>query len=150
MPDPKLLPDFDSSGDLPPGVHRATLNEVLQRFGTAGGQRGVCTLRLSHVYELAQRTGHLWRFVIFGSYVTAEPNPNDIDVVLVMDDAFHLEECPIESRGLFDHAVAQARYGASIFWIRPRLLIGESIDDFIAYWQLKRDGSKRGIVEVIL
>jgi hypothetical protein len=100
------LPDFDASGDLPTGVHRVTLNEVIQRFGSVGGQRGVCTLRLSHVQELAKRTGHLQRFVIFGSYVTAQPNPNDIDVVLVMDDAFRLEECPIESRGLFDHSVA--------------------------------------------
>ena len=82
--------------------------------------------------------------------MTAEPNPNDIDVVLVMDDGFRLEECPIESRGLFDHALAQARYGASIFWIRPGLLIDEGVEDFTAYWQLKRDGSKRGIVEVIL
>jgi hypothetical protein len=144
------LPDFDASGDLPPGVHRATLNEMIQRFGSAGGQRGVCNLRLSHVHELAKRTGHLQRLVIFGSYVTAEPNPNDIDVVLVMDDGFRLEECPIESRGLFDHALAQARYGASIFWIRPGLLIDEGVEDFTAYWQLKRDGSKRGIVEVIL
>ena len=144
------LPDFDASGDLPTGVHRVTLNEVIQRFGSVGGQRGVCTLRLSHIHELAKRTGHLQRFVIFGSYVTAQPNPNDIDVVLVMDDAFRLEECPIESRGLFDHAVAQARYGASIFWIRPGLLIGEGVEEFIAYWQLKRDGSRRGIVEGIL
>lgn len=72
-----------------------------------------------------------------------------MDVVLVMDDAFRLEDCSIETRGLFDHAIAQARYGASIFWVRPGLLLGESIDDFVAYWQIKRDGSKRGIVEVI-
>jgi hypothetical protein len=144
------LPDFDASGDLPPGVHRATLKEIIQRFSSAGGQRRMCTLRLSHIHELAQRTGHLQRFVIFGSYVTAEPNPNDVDVVLVMDDTFRLEECPNESRGLFNHALAQARYGASIFWIRPGLVIKESIEDFIEYWQLKRDGSRHGIVEVIL
>jgi len=144
------LPDFSLSGDLPPGIHRATLNEVVRRFGMAGGQRGVCTLRFSHVYELAQRTGHLARFVVFGSYVTAKPDPNDVDVILVMHDAFRVEGCPIESRGLFDHAVAQARYGVSIFWIRPGLLIDENVEDFIKYWQLKRDGSERGIVEVIL
>ncbi len=110
------LPGFDPSGDLPTGVHRVTLNEVIQRFSSVGGQRGVCTLRLSHVQELAKRTGHLQRFVIFGSYVTVQPNPNDIDVVLVMDDAFRLEEYPIESRGLFDHAVAQARYVVPAFF----------------------------------
>jgi hypothetical protein len=29
-------------------------------------------------------------------------------------------------------------------------LINESVEDFIKYWQLKRDRSERGIVEVIL
>lgn len=143
------LPEFDASGDLPVGIHRATLNQVIQRFGSGGVLRRASTLRLSHVYDLAKRTGHLQYFIIFGSYVTAEADPNDIDVLLVMDDKFRLELCPIESRGLFDHAVAQARYGASIFWLRPGLLMRGSVGDFIAYWQLKRDGSKHGIVEVI-
>ena len=43
------LPDFNAAGDLPPGVHRATLPEVLERFGAKVGQRGVCTARLSHM-----------------------------------------------------------------------------------------------------
>ena len=143
------LPGFDARGDLPPGVHRARFSEALQRFGATGGRRGVCTRRLSHVYELARRTESVQRFIIFGSYVTGEPNPNDVDVVLIMNDGFRLEECPIEAQGLFDHAVAKARYGVSIFWIRPGLLVGESVEDFIAYWQIKRDGSRRGIVEVV-
>jgi len=143
------VPNLSTSGDLPPGVHRATLNEVLQRFGATGGKRGICTRRLFHIYDLASRTGQLQRFIIFGSYVTAKHDPNDVDVVLVMNDAFRLQDCPIESQGLFDHALAQARYGASIFWIRPGMLIEESVEDFIAYWQIKPDGSKRGIVEVV-
>ena len=73
---------------------------------------------------------------------------NDVDIILVMDDEFRLEQCPIEARGLFDHATAQARYGASIFWVRPGLLLGETLEDFVSHWQIKRDGSKRGIVEV--
>ena len=105
---------------------------------------------MTHVYELANRTGFPIRFVIFGSYVTAKMEPNDVDVILIMADAFRLEQCPMESRGLFDHAVAQARFGASVFWMRPAMLIGENVDEFISYWQVKRDGSKRGIVDVIL
>lgn len=144
------LPDFTADGDLSLGIHRATWNEVLQRFGGEVGSRNVCTRRLAHIYELARRTGCLKHFVIFGSYVTTKAEPNDVDVILVMDDTFRLENCPMESRGLFDHAVSQARYGASIFWIRPGLLIGESVEEFISYWQIKRGGSKRGIVDVIL
>ena len=37
----------------------------------------------------------------------------------------------------------------SYWFLCPGLLIGGRIVDFIAYWQIKRDGTKRGIVEVI-
>ena len=144
------LTELNEAGDLPPDVHRATLDEVVRRFESAQGQRGVCTRRLRHVYALAKRTERLQRFIIFGSYVTAKPDPNDVDIVLVMAETFRLQDCPIEARGLFDHAVAQARYGASIFWVRPGLLFSESLEEFIASWQIKRDGSQRGIIEVIL
>ena len=144
------LPDFNAAGDLPPGVHRATLREVIERFGATGGQRALCTARLAHVSELARRTGHLRRLIVFGSYITAKGDPNDVDIVLVMDDAFRFEECPPELRALFDHALAQARYGASIFWIRPGMLMEETVEDFIAYWQIKRGGDKRGIVNITI
>jgi len=143
------LPDFGSSGDLPPGVYRATLTELLARCGSAVGSRARCAQNLVHAYELARRTGHVERFLVFGSFVTAKPDPNDVDVILVMDDNFRLEACPIESRGLFDHAVAQARCGVSIFWTRPSILIGETVNEFLAHWQIKRDNSRRGIVEVV-
>ncbi len=144
------LPVFNETGDLPPGVHDASLDEVVERFGSTQGLRHLCTQRLQHVYSLAQRTAYLQRFIIFGSYITAKPEPNDVDVILVMDDGFRLEACIPEARALFDHAVAQARYGVSVFWIRPGLLFGGDIEGFITSWQRKRDGGRRGIVEVRL
>lgn len=69
------LPPFTESGDLPPGVHRATLPEALQRFGTGSPQRKVMALRLERIYRLARATGHLGRVVVFGSLVTANPEP---------------------------------------------------------------------------
>jgi len=143
-------PEFNSAGDLPIGIHRASLAETLARFGAPLGQRNRCAQHLTHIYDLAQRANHLKRLIIFGSFITAKSEPNDVDVILIMDDAFRLDECPAEIRGVFDHAISQARYGASIFWVRPGLLIGESIDEFIAYWQTKRDGTQRGLVEVEL
>ena len=140
---------FNQAGDLPPGIHKATLDEVKGHFGSGGAKREFCTRRLFHIYTLAQRSQHLQRFILFGSYITTKPDPNDVDIILVMDDTFRLDETPTELQGLFDHAVAQARYGASIFWVRPSLLLGETIQDFVAYWQIKRDGSKRGSVEII-
>ncbi len=44
--------------------------------------------------------------------------------------------------------LAPERFGASIFWTRPGAIFGESLEDFIAGWQVKRDRTRRGIVEV--
>ena len=35
------LPDFNGAGDLPAGTHRATLDEVLTRFGSDAAGGGV-------------------------------------------------------------------------------------------------------------
>ena len=65
------LPTFDSSGDLPEGVYKAALEEVVARFGHGTSQRQLVTARLRRIYELVRATGKLQRFIIFGSYITA-------------------------------------------------------------------------------
>jgi predicted nucleotidyltransferase len=88
------------------------------------------------------------RLVLFGSYVTAKSDPNDIDILLVMRDEFDIEACDGSTRGLFDHVHAAERFGASIFWMRPALLLLETLEEFVAHWQIKRDQTRRGIVEL--
>jgi hypothetical protein len=83
-----LWPDFNVLGDLLSGIHRATIAEVIAHFGHDTAQRVAITARLERLYELARRTGHIQRFIIFGSYVTAKPDPNDVDIILVMRDDF--------------------------------------------------------------
>ena len=100
------LPDFNDAGDLPEGVHRATIEEVVERFGGEQDQRKAVSLRLIHIYRLAVATGQLERFIIFGSYVTRKPDPNDVDIVLVMRDDFELAECDVETGKLFEHTQA--------------------------------------------
>ena len=43
---------------------------------------------------------------------------------------------------------AAEAFGASVFWIRPALLVLETLEEFIAHWQITRDQTRRGIVEV--
>ena len=144
------LPEFNADGDLPPAIHRATMDEVAARFGGPSLARRRCTANLRRVLELANGTGQLERLIVFGSCVTDKEAPNDVDVILlVMNDTFHPDEAPIEAVGLFVHWIAQIRFGASVFWIKPTMALGEPLDEFIGHWQRKRDGSLRGIVEVI-
>jgi hypothetical protein len=142
------LPNFNEDGDLPEGVHRATLDEVVARFGQDTLQRRTVTVRLLEVYRLAAATGKLERFVLFGSYVTAKPEPNDVDIILVMRDDFLEPECDEETRGVFNHERAASEWGASIFWTTPSGILVGTVDDFIAHWQVKRGPGRRGVVEV--
>lgn len=142
------LTEFNQQGDLPEGVHQASLDEVIARFGSGTPQRAAVTQRLVKIYRLAQATGRLKRFIIFGSYITGKPSPNDVDILLVMDNEFALDECDEEARVIFYHDQVQKQLGASVFWITEATVLMESVAEFIAYWQIKRDSNKRGIVEV--
>lgn len=59
-----------------------------------------------------------------------------------------LQPSPRESQTLFSHSDADARYGASIFWLRQGMLPDSLLEEFFERWQTNRDGTKRGIVEV--
>jgi predicted nucleotidyltransferase len=141
------FPDFNPNGDLPPGVHRASLAAVLEHFGGATEQRRIVAQRLERIHRLAIGTGALARFIVFGSFVTDKAAPNDVDIFLVMEDRFDVATVVGETRYVFDHMAAHNLLGASVFWIpRAACLGGE--DAAVLDWQIKRDGARRGIVEV--
>jgi hypothetical protein len=139
---------FSATGDLPAGVHRATLDDVVERFGQSSSRRRLVAQRLHRIHAVAVQTGHLARFVVFGSFVTAKPEPNDVDVFMLMDDGFDASTLRGETAILFDHVAAQAYFGASVFWLR-RLAVLAGEQAAIEDWQIKRDGTLRGIVEVM-
>lgn len=114
----KDWPEFNDNGDLPPGIHQASLAEVLEHFGKGTPQRRIVARRLEHVYNLAVQTGHLARFIIFGSFVTAKPDPADVDIFVLMENTFDASQLSGEAALVFDHVAAQNYEGASIFWIR--------------------------------
>ena len=142
------LPNLNDAGELPIGIHQATIDEVIAQFGSGTLQREVVTARLQRIYQIAKDTGNLQQLIIFGSYITAKPEPNDVDVVIIFNDDFDLTVCSEEVKGLLSHQRAENEFGASIFWIRPSLLLLETLDEFIESWQVKRDGTRRGIIEV--
>ena len=106
------LPELTDSGELPLGVHRASLQDTLERFAIGHPQRIAVGDRLERIYHLAAATGHLARFVVFGSFVTDKPVPNDVDLFLVMNDSFDGDIQQGESALLFDHAAADVHFGA--------------------------------------
>jgi hypothetical protein len=142
------LPPLTRAGELPLGLHRASLQEVFDHFGAGSRQRLAVAARLERVYRVAQDTGHLARFVVFGSFITDKAEPNDVDVFLVMKDTFDSGQLQGEAALLFDHGAADAHFGASVFWVRRLAALGGE-QTTIEYWQVKRGGGQRGIVEIV-
>ncbi len=141
------LPPYNRDGDLPPGVHRAAMREVVERFGGGSARRGAIAARLERIGRLAGSTGRLARLVVFGSFVTDKADPNDVDVFLLMEDSFDVDALAGESRLVFDHSAADAHFGASVFWMRRLAALGGE-QEAVEFWQTKRDGGLRGIVEI--
>ncbi len=141
------LPEFNKNGDLPQGIYYAKLKEVLNRFGKESTRRKTLALRLERIYQIAVSTGHLARFIVFGSFITEKSHPNDVDAFILMDYDFDFSKVKGEIKLLFDHNLAQSHFGCSVFWVR-RCAALDGEDQTIKYWQIKRDGKYRGIIEI--
>lgn len=111
-------PSFNDEGDLPVGIHPGTLREVLDRFAARTGQRKAVGLRLERIHRVARATGRVARFIVYGSFITEKPEPNDVDVFLLMEDSFDSSQLVGEAALRIYHPAAQAHFGASVFWLR--------------------------------
>ena len=142
-----MLPEFNADGHLPAGVHSASLADLRSRFGCANSRRVWLFQRLESLVGLASASGKLRRVFVWGSFVTARPQPKDIDLLLIMSADFELGDMPSISQGVFESARAKLLFNADVFWAR------ESIGpDVLSLWldtyQTSRTFQKRGIVEL--
>src|SRR5260370_9211155 len=132
------IPPFTNNEDLPLGVHPASLAQVLERFASGSAQRIAVGRRLERIYAVARATGHVRRFIVFGSFVTTKAEPNHVDIFLIMEDSFDPIQLSGESRRLFDHSAAKAQFGSGVFWLRQLCCLGGVIaplDD----WRVTRE-----------
>lgn len=145
-----MMSPFNAQGDLPPGVHQATLVEVVERFGQGAPERVRVTERLQRVIALAQETGKLEQVFIWGSYVTDKPDPGDIDLFLIMSPDFESNDYTSEMRLVFDSEAAERELGTTVFWMTSSAGAQTTVAFFLEQFQSRRDGGRRGIVEVLL
>src|SRR5436190_17326429 len=77
------IPEFGDDGLLPAGIHDATADEVVTRYGSQNDRRRILTSRLLRWIELGRIVGAS-RLLVAGSYVTAKDHPGDVDVVMAL------------------------------------------------------------------
>lgn len=141
-----MIPSFTSAGRLPEGVHEATWDEFAARFG--GTDRRVTLLAgLLDALQLLREAGCLV-VLIGGSFVTAKPEPGDVDVAwsIVGVNPFALD--PIFSDFSQDRAAQKRRFGAEFFPAEIRE--GDTGRPFGWFFQYTKSDERVGIVLVEL
>lgn len=144
-----MLPELTAQGELPPGVHLANWSEFHARFCGSSPRRVWLSGRLTALLKLAATGGKLRRVFIWGSFVTAKPAPKDLDILLIMDEDFEVDDIAAPSRAVFDSVRAKLLFESDVFWARSS--IGhEMLNLWLQTYQTSRSFRKRGIVELEL
>jgi hypothetical protein len=133
-----VIPPFDDSGCLPPGVHRATLADIEARFGGQSELRRVQMESLRWMVDLAVRAG-VQRIVLNGSFVTDIIEPNDVDCALLLAADYPRDQA----------AADELIMGLPFLEI---LRVDEQGFDFLVdrFFAADRRGAAKGMIEILL
>ncbi len=110
------IPPLQEDGLLPPGLYVADMDQIAERFGKSTPRRQELFERLRMFVELAQHCGAL-RMFVNGSFVTAKPEPGDVDVVIWLGTKYlelleQNDESAIRLEEMFD-----TRQPKEAFWV---------------------------------
>lgn len=142
------IPKFDSAGTLPPGIHAATLREVTERFGIDSDARRRQIGLLREVVEAAKSYASIKRILVWGSFVTAKPEPGDLDYSIVVSVGHYRTDVLASHRRFFIPSLARRHYGADFAY----LVIGdyplEYYVDRLDFMCHEDTGRPCGIIEI--
>ncbi len=142
-----MIPEFDlATGNLAPGEHVASWQEIVQRFGTTERRRQLLSGLKAALHSL--RLAGCKRVYLNGSFVTAKERPEDFDGCWESEgvDFDRLDEVLLTfDRG---RATQKAKYGGELFLADQRAdAIGTLFREF---FQRDRDGNPKGIIVIEL
>jgi len=86
------IPPFNQHGLLPPGIHPASLKEVVEKLGFSPKRQDLIEQGLKPVLERLKALG-VHEVYLNGSFATARPSPRDIDgyVLTTVGTALEME-----------------------------------------------------------
>jgi len=139
-----MIPQSNADGYLPKGIHKATLNEIKERFGSSSQERkelfeGLQSLtRLLHKHKKRVK-----RFLLNGSFVASGESPKDFDCILIVQVDFDFGSPDAEKL-----LVARELFGAHLFIFTEK--DASRYHRLIDFFGHDRDQKPKGLVEVVL
>jgi len=144
-----MIPPFDDTGDLPPGLHAATWTEFRARFCrfVQSDRRLQLCQRLGQLVDDARASGIVTRILVGGSMVRATAEPNDFDCIIALRAETQYETLRPDQLQIADARIVRDRYVGDIFIARE----GQgTLSLYIDFFSRNRDGKIIGMIEVTL
>lgn len=140
------MPSLQINGELPPGEHLTTLDEVETVFGAANDCRQLLMRGLRdavlNFHEAGVRT--LW---IDGSFVTDKEEPNDIDGCWEYTSVVNIEKLdPV----FLQHSRKEMKMKYGLDFFIANIVEADSGLPFPKFFQVNREGGPKGILVVRL
>ena len=146
------IPDFDADGLLPAGVHDVTVEDIRVRFGVfrGGEQRPILMAKLEAFIAEARSSEVIVEVLVDGSFVTAKPDPNDVDLILIVPSAhdFAADLSP-QAYNVLSKRRVQRRYGFDLLVARRASLEYGRWIEFFEQVRLET-GRRKGILRLCL
>jgi len=147
-----VIPLLNETGLLPDGIHDCTLAEVGARFGAFQGtdRRPQLWVGFTEFVREAKACGLAEAVIVDGSFVTAKPGPNDIDLLLVVAATHEFSsDLPPEKYNLLAQHRVRKRFGFDIVVVKDS---SENFEQAVAFFQQvkQRPGLKKGILRIKL
>ena len=148
MPIPELMPN----GILPPGIHAATLAEIVERYGAGSEARERQGHLLQLIVEAALNYPTIKRILVWGSFVTSKAEPNDLDYSLVVARAYDLERIAEPHRRFLVSFEARQFYGVDKNYLTIHDYPLEKYIELIDFLGMirRRPAERCGILEISL
>lgn len=139
------IPSLQENGELPPGEHEASLDEVEAVYGSSNDCRKLLMRGLREAANNFEWSGvrTLW---INGSFITDKEEPNDIDGCWEYTPVVDSEK--LDPAFLGTREGMRDKYGLDFFI--ANIIEMDSGLPFPQFFQVNRDGDPKGIIVVKL
>jgi hypothetical protein len=146
------IPPLNQDGLLPVGVHECTLAEMKTQFGVfqRSDRRSRLVAQLETFLSEAARTGLVVSVLVDGSFVTATPEPNDIDLIVIVSASYDFAaEITMAAYNVLSKQRVRRRFGFDLLLAREGSPEARRWVEFFQQVRLA-PGKQKGILKVRL
>ena len=147
-----MIPPFNDDGWLLEGIYDCTIDEAAVRLGSFqnSDRRPQLWARFTEFIREAKVCGFMKAVLVDGSFVTTKPDPNDIDLVIVVAAAYDFSKDLSPSQyNLLAQQRVRRRFGFDIVVVKDG---SEDLEQAVAFFQQikQRPGVKKGLLRIRL